>query len=234
MIYRNVTDNVDLGWNLWPSESYVALITDLQELYYHCQANLPSGVVSDWKGSIVNGVNTWFGNIPHQRCLAHVVRDIKSLLAKSSPILGTRQLRQIGVGITQVKTELDKNDWQLWLTCWEVFYGYLLIEKSYPINPKTSKRKWWYTHGNIRRAFRILAKDQSCLFKYLSHSNIPNTNNNLEGLNSDIKNKLANHRGMKYWSQYCFVQWYLTFKKVKNPSNLMTLWDTWKKLNNKK
>jgi len=234
MIYRNITDSCDLWWNLWPSESYLALITDLQEIYFHCQLSFPRGVVSDWKGSIVNGINICFGGIPHQRCLAHVSRDVRSLLAKSSPILGTRQLRQVGLGISQIKSDLDRKDWQLWLACWEVFYGYLLTKKSYPVNLETSKRKWWYTHSNIRRAFRILSKDQNCLFEYLSHQNLPSTNNSLEGLNSDVKTKLANHRGMKYWQQYCFIQWYLIFKKVKKPFDLKRLWDIWKKLNNKK
>lgn len=230
LIYRNVTNNEDLWWNFWPSESYSALITDLQEIYFRTVNNLPAGAVSDWKGSLVNGVAMWFHDIPHQRCLAHVVRDMKKLLPKSSPIFGTRELRKIGVNITQVRSSDDLETWRLWLTCWEVFYGELLRERSYPLDPKTSKKKWWYTHSNIRRAFQILTKDQDCLFEYLNHPHIPNTNNSLEGLNSDIKTKLANHRGMKHWQQYCFVQWYLAFRKVKNPEDLRKLWAEWKKI----
>jgi hypothetical protein len=140
IIYRNITDDCDLWWNLWPSESYSALSTDLQEIYYLCGDYLPKAAVSDWKGSLVNGIAMWFGSIPHQRCLAHVARDIKNLLAKSSPILGTRELRKIGLAITQVKSNIEKQDWKLWLDCWEVFYGYLLKQKSYPVNPEITKK----------------------------------------------------------------------------------------------
>lgn len=230
MIYRNVTDNEDLWWSHWKSESYQALDTDLGILNQLCRNHFPKGAVSDWKGSIVSNIAFWFGNIPHQRCLAHVSRDIKSLLPKSSPIQATQELRKIGVDVTQIKTIEQLESWRQWLLCWEVFYGELLKERSFPQHPETTKRKWWYTHGNIRRAYRILTRDQAYLFKHLIYSFLPNTNNSLEGLNSDIKTKLANHRGMKSEQRYQYLCWYFSFRKVKNSVDLKRLWDIWKKM----
>jgi len=229
MIYRNVTNGENLWWSFGESESYQVLDEDLSKLRSQCKDKLPVGAVSDWKGCIVNAVSYWFGPIPHQRCLSHVVRDIKALLPKSSPIQATLELRAIGISICGVASQDQLEAFRQLLLCWEVFYGEVLIHKSYPEHPETTKRKWWYTHGNIRRAHRILTKNQTCLFEYLTHQLIPATNNSLEGVNSDIKTKLAAHRGMKPHLQYAYLCWYFTFQKVKTPVDLKKLWDYWKK-----
>jgi len=230
MIYRNLTDHETLWWNWHTSESYAALHADLEAVATHCETQLPTGAVSDWKGSIVGSVAAWFGNIPHQRCLAHVERDIERLLPKYSPLAATQELRNIGTHVTQIKTHQEKEAWLLWLATWELCYGQVLKERSRPLDPSTVKRSWWYTHSNIRRAYRILTKDQHHLFEYLDHPEIPATNNTLEGMNSNFKGKLHDHRGMKPQQQYQFLSWYLTFQKVKTPADLKKLWDMWKSL----
>lgn len=230
MIYWNQTVGECIWWSWEKSESYLALGTGLTTVVDEVGVNhLPVGAVSDWKGSIVSGVASYLGNIPHQRCLAHVKRDIDRLLPKHSPYQATLELRHIGHQLLQVKTEADKQAWLTLLAAWEVFYGHVLIERSTPDDPTKTKRRWWYTHGNVRRAFRILTKDQDHLFEYLNHPEIPSTNNTLEGINSDIKAKLRNHRGMKADQQYHYVSWYLTFKKVKTKDDLKKLWDKWKR-----
>lgn len=228
MIYRNLTDKTTLWWNWWPSESYVALHTDLELISKHCGTHLPSGAVSDWKGSIVGSIAAWFGDIPHQRCLAHVERDIERLLPKYSPLAATQELRNIGTHITQIHTHDEKEEWLMWLNTWELCYGDVLKERSHPTDPTSSKRKWWYTHSNIRRAYRILTKDQHHLFEYLDHLEIPTTNNVLEVMNSNFKGKLHDHRGMKPSQQYQFLNWYITFQKAKTPAALKKLWGIWK------
>lgn len=225
LIYRNATDGQILWWSWAPSESYSALGADMHHLEERCSLHPPSGVVSDWKGSMVGTGAQYFGDIPHQRCLAHVVRDSERLLPKYSPIQGTQELRKIGKEVIFVKTQTHKEVWITWLQCWYVFYGDLLTEKSYKENPLTGKLRWWYTHTNIRAAYRILTKDQDHLFVHLDHPQIPNTNNGLEGVNSNLKGKLTDHRGMKYPQQVSFVFWYLTLQKVKTTTELKRLWD---------
>lgn len=212
LIYRNATDGHVLWWSWAPSESYSALGADMAKIEARCQAHLPSGAVSDWKGSIVGSISLFFGDIPHQRCLAHVVRDSERLLPKYSPIQGTQELRKIGKEVIFVKTQTHKEVWITWLQCWYAFYGDLLTERSYRENPITGKLRWWYTHTNIRAAYRILTKDQEHLFVHLDHPQIPNTNNGLEGVNANLKGKLTDHRGMKYPQQISFVFWYLTLQ----------------------
>lgn len=226
LIHRNVTNKEILWWSWVSSESYAAILGDLISLTPFFP-NKPAGVVSDWKGSIRNGVSQVFGITPHQRCLAHVNRDIKRSLAKRSPLEATQELRRIGLAITNIKTKQEKKDWQLWLSAWEMAYGDFLREKTYYHDPETRKQRWWYTHKQLRSGYRILTHDQESLFTHLSHPLIPTTNNGLEAINGDIKTKLANHRGMQYPQQYSFVSWYLTFSKVKTGDDLKKLWDLW-------
>ncbi|MBI5358808.1 hypothetical protein HZB69_04255 [Candidatus Amesbacteria bacterium] len=78
-------------------------------------------------------------------------------------------------------------------------------------------KRWWYTH------------DQNSLFVYLINNLIPKSNNSLEGINSQLDQKLGNHRGMKITQQIAFTFWYLTFgSEGNNLSKLRKLWDYWR------
>lgn len=231
MIYWNHTAGESAYWSWERSESYVVIATGLMQLVQLVGVTHPPvGVVSDWKGSIVANVEQYLGSVPHQRCLAHVKREIERLLPRHSPFVATQELRSIGLALMDVQTTEQKNQWQERLCYWQLDFSSVLTERSVPEEPTKTKRKWWYTHSNVRRAFRILIKDQHHLFEHLNYSFLPSTNNGLEGINGDLKTKLRNHRGMKAEQQYQFVCWYLTFKKVKKPADLKRLWDMWNRL----
>lgn len=231
MNHRDITNRENLWWSYHTSESYEAYDLDLGELSKELVNNLPSGAVSDWKGAGVMGIIRHFGLIPHQRCLAHVLRTLKSLLPKNSPILETRKLRSIAKEIIHLKDETDVWNWQSGLVDWEKQYSKSLTIKTIGVN---TKKKWWYTHGDLRRAWRLLIKDQNHFFVHISHKLIPPTNNSLEGVNSQMKQKLGDHRGMKLPQQVSFAFWYYTFSRIKNTSDLKKLWVGWKKSYNSK
>ena len=152
--HRNVTNGENIWWSYHVSESYEAYHQDLLKLSSLLGIeNLPSGAISDWNGGGVVGVSSQFGHIPHQRCLIHVLRTLKRLLPKNSPILETRKLRLIAKEIIHLKDEIDVWNWQSDLIDWEKENGKLLKIKTIGVN---TKKKWWYTHGNIRRAWRLL------------------------------------------------------------------------------
>lgn len=182
MIYRDITHKENIFWSYHPSESYLALYSDLEILISLLKNNLPSGVVSDWKGSIVASVATYFGGIPHQRCLAHVVREAKKFLPKGSSFRAIFVLREIAKRLPYIKSKKEETTWKAQLIKWETIFGDLLREKT--INQGTqSTKKWWYTHGNLRRAWNLLTKDWYPFFIHLDHPNLPNTNNSIEGVN---------------------------------------------------
>ena len=222
MIYRDVTRKINLYWSYRFSESYEAIKKDFEEFLPIIKGNLPSGVVTDWKGALVSTVNIFLSPLPHQRCLAHVKRSFMRFLPLRSPIVATQQLRRIAKEIVNIDSAKEKRLWKGRLYLWIKIYGYLLKEKTIGVG---TKKKWWYTHGNVRRAIKLLMIDEKHLFAYLSYKFLPKTNNAIEGSNSQIKTKLSNHRGMKAPQQAVFIFWLLTFRRVKNREDLKRLWD---------
>lgn len=230
--HRDITNQENIWWSNHSSESYEAYHQDLSKLSVLIgNTHLPSGAISDWKGAAVAGVSSHFGNIPHQRCLVHVLRTLKRLLPENSPIMVTLELREISKEIVRLDDEIDVWHWQEKLIDWEIKYGQLLTTKT---RSENTKKKWWYTHGNLRRAWRLLTLDQDPFSIYLTNNLIPRSNNSLEGVNSQLKQKLGDHRGMKHNQQVSFVFWHFTFSRVKNHSDLKKLWVAWKKLYNLK
>jgi hypothetical protein len=225
MLHKNITDRVNLYWSFLPGETYQALHADLVELTKLLRKQKPAGVVSDWKGAIVSAVAGHFGPIPHQRCLTHVVRQAKKLLSRKSPFICTIELRQIAKNLIKLKTEDDIADWFTNLGLWHDQYGYMLTVRT---TGDGVKRKWWYTHGNLRRAWRLLAKNTEPFFQHIDHELLPHSNNSLEGTFSQAVNKLIDHRGMKLTQQLSFLHWYFALSHVKNKQQLKTLWDMWK------
>jgi len=225
-IHRNITTKENLWWSFMSSESYEAIHRDLEALALHLGSHLPVGAVSDWKGSIVTGVASHFGNIPHQRCLAHVDRSAKRFLPKHSPYEATQALRRVASLLMFVEKPTDTKIFMAALTRWEKHYGYMLKEKTY--TPTGTTRSWWYTHGNLRRAWRLLTYEKDPLFIFLINSLIPKTNNALEGVNSNLKQKLGDHRGMSTQRQTAFLCWYMAFTRSKSDTDLKKLWVYWK------
>lgn len=225
-IQRNVTTKENLWWSFLGSESYEAVGREIHALAHALDDHLPHGAVSDWKGAIVSAVASHFGAIPHQRCLAHVVRTAKQLLPRHSPYEATQRLRSIAEALLLVAAPGDPKVWQTMLARWEKQYGAMLTEKT--VAPAGTTRRWWYTHGNLRRAWRLLTHDPAPLFVFLTNRLIPKTNNALEGTNSNLEQKLGNHRGMTMLRQAAFLSWYLTFTRVKTRSDLKKLWVWWK------
>lgn len=229
LIHRDITHQENLYWSFWKSESYLAYETDLKKLsklLITSGGKLPCGAISDWKGAIVAAVAMCFGLIPHQRCLTHVNRTAARLLPENSPFAATKALRKIASELIFILNCQQKVDWLWNLKVWEEKHGFMLKEKT--IGVKT-KKKWWYTHGNLRRGFKLLTREQEPFFVYLTNRLLPHSNNSLEGVNSQLKQKLGEHRGMKIEQQVSFLNWNLTFKRVKNRRNLKKLWDMWKK-----
>ena len=227
MIYRDVTEKVNLYWSYRFSESYEAIEKDFEEFTPIIKNNLPSGAITDWKGALVSAVNIFLSPVPHQRCLAYVKRSLMRSLPLRSPITATQQLREIAKEIIKIQNRKEKRLWRGKLYLWIKIYGFLLKEKTIGVG---TKKKWWYTHGNLRRAIKLLTFDEKHLFAYLSYKFLPKTNNAIEGSNSQIKTKLSNHRGMKAPQQATFIFWLLTFRRVKNRRDLKKLWG---KLKNK-
>lgn len=228
LIHRSITTKENLFWSFATSESHVALDDDLcrlSTLLTESGGTIPLGAISDWKGAIVSAVARHFGKIAHQRCLTHVTRVAERLLPERSPFDATRSLRTIAQQLHRIQSLEERSVWEWQVYVWQQWYGEMLKERTVGIR---TKKKWWYTHGNLRRGFRLLTRDQNPFFVFLTNPLIPRTNNALEGVNSQLAKRLGNHRGMKTSQQVAFLFWYLTFQRIKTRSDLKRLWDIWK------
>lgn len=225
--HRDVTSRENLWWSYALNESYASWYQDLSILGGYLAGHHPSGVVSDWKRGLIQAVTTTFGDIPHQRCLAHVVREAMTLLPKGSPFLETRRLRDVARALRRIKTTEDMQIWKQALTSWGYLYGDMLTQKTRA--PLGGTKKWWYTHGALRRGWRLLTTDNDSFFVFLAVRGLPKTNNSLEGVNRNFKGKLGVHRGLMTAFQVSLLSWVMAFSRVKKPADLRKLWDAWRR-----
>jgi len=186
----------------------------------------PIAAVSDWKGSIVASVTSYMGSIPHQRCLIHVERTAKNLLPRNSPFVATLKLRSIAVQLIKIASGKERTEWLNKLDEWKKENESMLTVKTLSFD---TKHKWWYTHGNLRRGFNILTKEQDPFFIHLTNPLIPKSNNSVEGVISQASGKLSDHRGMKTLQQVYFLSWYMAFSRIKTGKDLKRLWGAWRR-----
>ncbi len=226
IIHRNITTRENIYWSFAPSESYLAFYRDMEAITNLSGFLLPIGAVSDWKGSIVASVSSYLGQIPHQRCLTHVQRTAKNLLPQNSPFPAALKLRSIAAQLININSEKEKEGWLIQLNGWKKEHENMLTEKTIGFD---TKHKWWYTHGNLRRGYNLLSKEQEPFFIHLSNPLIPKSNNSVEGVISQASGKLSDHRGMKTNQQVSFLSWYMAFSRIKTRWDLRKLWGIWRK-----
>lgn len=227
LVHRDVTNRENLWWSYALNESYASWNWDLSILGEYLDGRHPACAVSDWKRGLIHAVVMTFGDIPHQRCLAHVVRDAMTLLPKGSPFLATRRLRDIAKALRRINTEQDMVAWKQALTTWGYQWGDMLTEKTRA--PLGGTKKWWYTHGNLRRGWKLLTADTEAFFVFLTVQGLPKTNNSLEGVNRNIKGKLGVHRGLVTAFQVSLLSWVMVFSRMKKPNDLRILWGAWRR-----
>lgn len=153
------------------------------------------GAVIDGK----RGVARIFRDIPVQHCQFHQVKTITKYLTRKPKTDAARELRALALMLTtSTEAEFSKH-----LTRWHERWQTFLDEKTDARN----KRGWTYTHRRIRAAYRSLCTNLPWLFTYQKYPElaIPNTTNTLDGMFSQIKNRLAVHRGLRRDRRYKLI-----------------------------
>ncbi len=226
LVHRDVINHETLWWSVNFSESMAAVREDLIGLIAACPGLIPpTGAVTDGKPGIASVIKEIFHLDHCQRCLVHIARDLKKYLPLRSPLEATQRLRTMSLPINEINSPADKDCYLAMLNHWHKQYDNLLKERSYPEPGSAVKRKWWYTHGNLRRAWRLLTKDQSSLFCFLDNPLVPKTNNSLEGVNRHLYRRV----GMGKAKQLSFMLWRLAFSRLKTKRQVLTLWAYWKR-----
>lgn len=190
--------------------NYLFCFVKLKELGY-----VVKSVTSDKHGSLVGAVKTVFPEIPHQYCLVHIQRRCQTLLTKKPDTKEGQALLRLVKIINSIRSESDEAVFRKWLENYELEHKAFLNQKTSGKTPSGTST-WWYTHRNVRHAFRHLKTSLDHMFCYLKDSDIPKDTNGLEAEFTHLKTKLNMHRGLSRKRQASFVSWYWYIKYIKN------------------
>ena len=107
------------------------------------------------------------------------------------------------LAISRTMCHTDKETFIAQFELWEKKWDSFLRERSEDANGKS-----YYVHKELRSAYLSLKRNMPWLWTWYDYPelNIPNTNNGLESLNSDLKTKLNLHRGLSEQRRKVFVQ----------------------------
>ncbi len=193
LVFRSPT----LKENLWWHEA----TTEAPWIYAEGLARL---LKDGWRitGAVVDGrrgVAEVFERhgIPVQHCQFHQVKTVTKYLTRRPKTEAGKALRALALTLAHTDEPVFTADLVAWHATWEAF----LNEKT-PASHR--KRGWIYTHQRIRAAYRSLTENLPRLFTYQTYPDIgiPNTTNTLDGMFSQIKNRLAVHRGLRRDRRY--------------------------------
>lgn len=132
-----------------------------------------------------------FDNIPIQMCQYHQISIIRRYLTQNPKLIAGIELKKLTLKLTKI----DKNDFVNELNIWELKWKDFVNEKT--INFETGKKH--FKHKRLRSAYKSIKNNLHYLFTYQDypHLFIPNTNNETEGIFSNLKKKINVHQGLK-------------------------------------
>lgn len=136
------------------------------------------------------GVVDAFRDIPVQICQFHQVKTVTFYLTKKPKMPAAIALRALSLRLVGSTRSGFAKELEEWHEKWKD----TLNERS--VNAETGKSH--YTHKRLKSAYFSLVRNMPHLFVFedWKELDIPNTTNSLDGLFSDLKNKLRNHNGL--------------------------------------
>jgi hypothetical protein len=138
--------------------------------------------------------------IPVQYCQFHQIKTVTKYLTRKPKTEAGVELRSLTLTLSHTNEETFRSKLKAWYERHESF-----LEERSPA-PHT-KRGWEYTHKRVLSAHRSLTTNLCRLFTHQKYPelNLPNTTNCLDGMFSQIKNRLAVHRGLRRERRYKVV-----------------------------
>lgn len=182
-------------------EHYRKCLFSLEKLQYSFSA-----FVIDGRAGVRQMLERIYPRVPIQYCQKHQIEVIKRKIPMKAKTEAGKSLRCLA----QRMAESLFLQFSIALEVWFVLYGAFLNEKTYSSDSR-SKRKWWYTHKQIRSAYHSLKRNLPYLFTYQKHPNldIPNTTNICDGYFSHLKDRLNRHRGLSFYRKLSMTNFLL-------------------------
>lgn len=183
MVFQN-TDGQYLYWRFVKYETIAGYVEGINHLKN--QGISIKGIVCDGRRGLFNAL----GAYPVQMCQFHQIAIVNRYITRRPKLTASVELKSIVQLLPKTGKESFCGALDEWFNKWESF-----ISKR-AINPETGKSR--YVHKRLRSAYKSLERNKQHLFAWYDKIEIglPNTNNQLEGTFTDLKNKLRNHNGL--------------------------------------
>lgn len=184
LIAHDGTNVVD--WMFAPTENFLVWRIFLSRL-----KGRPLGIVSDAQKGLLQATFVRFGDIPHQRCIAHIARQCRIWLTRYPKTDAGVALLPLVNMLWKIRTISEKESWNILFDDWLRMHEQFLKEKTLGTG-----KKWWYTHRKLRGVRSLLVRARKDMFAYLDYR-LPSTTNHLEGgINGPLKFVFKEHRGL--------------------------------------
>ena len=137
-----------------------------------------------------------------QHCQFHQVMTVKTKLTLHPKLQASQEL----LAIAKILCHTDKDSFIGALTAWYEKWKEFINERAKGTDGKTH-----YVHKNTRSAYMSLKRNMPWLWTFYDFPELhmPNTNNELEALNSTLKAKLDLHKGISKERRKVFIQDFL-------------------------
>ncbi len=178
--------NTPLAVSFHDRESFESTIKHLEPL----RGLSVTGYTTDGRRGLVLGYQYLFPQAVHQRCLVHIQMKVQTLLTQNPKLLAGQELLVLSSKLIHIKTTKEVHLWWFIFCRWQAYHQKTLNERSY------FGKSWWYTHRNLRRAWRHILNAADNLFIFLEYPDSVSHTNHLEGLFGQRKPALARHRGL--------------------------------------
>jgi hypothetical protein len=145
-----------------------------------------SSITIDGRRGYINNIRKLLGNIPIQMCLFHQKAIVRRYITD-------RPRSRCGKDLKDLMHLLCKPESQQ-----EFIDQFDLLKDQYRYFLNQRNELGYYRHSALRSAFRSIDSNMLYLFIYtdIKNSNIPSTNNHLEGMFGHIKERIKIHRGL--------------------------------------
>lgn len=141
-------------------------------------------------------------------CQFHMKQIIKRYLTKNPKLHAARELLEIINKLSNISKDEFEQLYKMWKEKWH----HVLTKRTTLKSGKTQ-----FTHKRLRTAMHSLDFYLPYLFTYQSETcvGMPNTNNKIEGIFTDLKKNLNNHSGMSKANRKRFINGFFLALKSK-------------------
>ncbi len=196
MVFKS-TEGHHLYWKYVKYETIAGYMEGIN--YLKVQGMKIQGVVCDGRKGLFKALAEY----PVQMCQFHQTAIVTRYLTRKPKLQASVELKKIMWLLPRTDKESFFGALGEWHEKWENFIN----ERAK--KPETGKSR--YIHKRLRSAYKSLERNREYLFTWYDNMELglPNTNNQLEGTFTGLKNKLRNHNGLSRRRREKFIDGFL-------------------------